>query len=231
MATGDQILKSWLRQKYTDNNTLKTTFQESNNPDSSGDTLVVPNTSNTLAEDTDINTLVASLRKMQNNTYLRHSPLWSSVNIQNVSEGALIAEPKKTDIDNLMTDLLAMHARYSKTATGCNYAPNTPTAFGSNDTRFTSFGNNSGNATSFDRTCFFWGSNYGSQKSGNTRRFTFSNFAEYATAFSRGGGTFTQRSGNATEFGAHTLTFTQRFNADFVVKSDGSVITNTNVVN
>ncbi len=219
----EQILKSWLRQKYTDNNTLKTNYSD-------GDSLPVPNTSNSLAEDTDINTLVTSLRKMQTNTYLRHSPLWSSVNVQNVSEGALIAETKKTDIDNLMTDLLAMNARYSKTPTECNYAPNTPTAFGSNDTRWTSFSNNPANATSFDRTCFFWGSNYGSNKNGNTRRFTFSNFAEYATGFGQGGGTFTQRSGNVTAFGAHTLTFTQRFNASFIVKSDGGIITNTNVV-
>ena len=110
MAVGDQILKSWLRQKYTDNNTLKSTF-------GSGTTLTVPDTSNSSASDTDINTLVTSLRAMRDNVYLRYSPLWSSVNIDNVSDGTLIAHTKKKDIDDLTTDLLAMNARYTKTAT------------------------------------------------------------------------------------------------------------------
>ena len=238
MAVGDNILKSWLRQKYTDNNTLKTNY-------GSGTTLNVPNTSNSLADDTDINTLVTSLRAMQSNTYLRYSPLWSSVNIQNVSEGSLIAHTKKVDIDNLMTDLLAMCANQSISPTGNNYRPNTPTAFGAHNAdsaNFTSFTNNASNlsfsqSTSWDETCFFWGSNYGSQKSGNTRRFTFSNFAEFASFSqtarfdSRGGGTFSHRSGNVTAFGAHTLTFTQRFNASFIVKSDRSLTTNSNIIN
>ena len=91
----EQILKSWLRQKYTDNNTLRTRYN-------SGDSLTVPDTSNSLADDTDINTLVTSLRKMQSNTYLRYSPLWSSVNINNVAQGDLIAQTKKTSIDKLI---------------------------------------------------------------------------------------------------------------------------------
>lgn len=236
MAVGDNILKSWLRQKYTDNNTLKTRF-------GSGSSLTVPDTSNSSAAATDINTLVTSLRAMQSNTYLRHSPLWSSVNIANVSAGTSIAHTKKVDIDNLMTDLLAMCANNTKTPTGCNYRANTPTSFTANDAHtnnFTAFTNNASNlsfsqSTSWDETCFFWGSNYGSNYRGNTRRFTFSNFAEFASFSqtarfdSRGGGTFTQRSGNAV-FGAHTLTFTQRFNASFVVKSDRSTTTNSNVV-
>ena len=232
----EEILKSWLRQKYTDNNTLRTNY-------GSGDSLTVPDTSNTLADDTDINTLVTSLRKMQSNTYLRYSPLWSSVNIDNVAQGDLIAQTKKTYIDNLMTDLLAMCANNTKTQVCTPYNPNTPTSFTAHNAdtaNFTAFSNNASNlsfsqSTSWDETCFFWGSNYGANYSGNSRRFTFSNYAEFASFSqtarfnSRGGGTFSHRSGNAV-FGAHTLTFTQRFNASFIVKSDRSTTTHSNIV-
>ena len=223
----EQILKSWLRQKYTDNNTLRTRYN-------SGDSLTVPDTSNSLADDTDINTLVTSLRKMQSNTYLRYSPLWSSVNINNVAQGDLIAQTKKTSIDNLMADLLAMCANNVKNPTGCPHQPNVPTAFGAHNgdgANFTSFTNNDSNVASFDQTCFYWGGNYGSNYRNTTRPYVFStNFAQFAASFSRGGGTFSHRSGNVTAFGANALTFTQRFTASFVVKSDRSTTTHSNVV-
>lgn len=228
----EQILKSWLQTKYTDNNTLKSRF-------GSGTTLIVPDTSNSLAQDTDINTLVTSLRKMQTNTYLRHSPLWSSVNINNVAQGDLIAQTKKTDIDNLMTDLLAMCANYSKLPI-CVHNPNVVTSFTANcsDTsNFTSFTNNASNysVTTFSQTCFFWGSNYGpSFFSNTTRPYRFeTNFSQttYSSngSCSKGGGTFSRNS--RAVYGNHEVMFAKRFNASFIVKSDRSTTTNTNVVN
>ena len=51
----EQILKSWLREKYNYNNTLKSSF-------GSGTTLTVPDASNSKAVTSDMNNLLASLR-------------------------------------------------------------------------------------------------------------------------------------------------------------------------
>jgi hypothetical protein len=86
---------------------------------------------------------------MQTNTYLRYSPLWSSVNINNVSASDIIANTKKDSIDNLITDLLAMCVNYSKTPT--EYAKNdsNATAFTFNSSNATAFTNNTANVTTF----------------------------------------------------------------------------------
>lgn len=51
------ILKNWLRTKYQNNNTLKSTYNV-------GTTLTVPDTSNSSAKASDMNALLTSLRAM-----------------------------------------------------------------------------------------------------------------------------------------------------------------------
>lgn len=239
----EQILKSWLRQKYIDNNTIKDTYKQED-PVYSGDTLVVPDTSNSLAEDTDINTLVTSLRKMQNNTYLRYSPLWSSVNINNVAEGNLIAVTKKNDVDNLITDLLGMCADYSKELACTSHQPNVATSYtrdcahANNFSAFSNVHTVFSQSTSFSQRCNFYPFNRGANFGSNSRIFSFStNFSQSCGQFSQstsfssnGGGTFSHTPGQVAVYGNHEVTFGHRFNASFIVKSDRSIVTHSNLV-
>ena len=243
----EQILKSWLRTKYTDNNTLKTTY-------GAGTTLTVPDTSNSLADDTNINTLLASLRAMQSNVYLRYSPLWSSVNISDVTAGSLIAQTKKTDIDNLIADLKAMCANYSKTAI-CAYDATNATGFTQNNGNITRFSQNSGNATRFSQNSS--NASYGFNHAFN-ERYTFNRSNSPNFVFRSGSGgffryddetsfgffgsnspTFGFFSTNSPTFGffaSNSPTFTQnsanfsrQFNYSFIVKSDKTTTSHTNV--
>lgn len=200
----EQILKSWLRQKYTDNNTLKDRYKQED-PVNSGDTLVVPDTSNSLADDVDINTLVTSLRKMQGNVYLRHSSLWDSVDVSNVTEGALILQNKKSDVDDLVTDLLAMCANYSKTL--CAVYSNNPVA---NFTRFDTnarFSQNSGNAS--------FGFNHSNLK------FTF-NRTNSSNGFNSTNGRCTQNSARCSKVSGRVTYTKQLSNISFTQNSGNS---------
>ena len=261
----EQILKSWLRQKYTDNNTLYSSY-------GAGTNLTVPNTSNTSALATDINTLVTSLRAMQSNVYLRYSPLWSTVDITNVTAQNLILETKKTAIDSLLNDLLAMNANYSKTPTDFTnktanvstfgHNASNATAFSQNNGNVTRFTQNSGNVTRFSRdngtsygfnhtnekytfnrsnspnfvfragfSNFFRDSDSTSYTFFNTNSPTFGFFASNSPTFgffASNSPTFTQDSTNATRFTRDTR-FSQRFNYSFIVKSDGSTTSHSNV--
>ena len=219
----EQILKSWLRSRYTDNNTINTTF-------SAGSTLTVPDTSNSTAEDTDINPLLTSLRAMQTNVYLRHSPLWSTVDLTAVSEGGIIAETKKTDIDNLTADLLQMCADYSYGLVGSCTEDSRVSSFGqdsrssgnSNDSRAAGFSQN--NQVSG------WGQNGSNGRRSYGRRTLASGF--FNNGRSTGNSNNGQSSGNTNNtanasFSNNTANFSQQFNYSFIVKSDRSVTVNS----
>lgn len=158
----ETILKSWLSQKYADNNTLKTNY-------SVGTSLTAPSESNPTASASHINNLLTSLQAMKTNVYLRYSPKWGTEQTL-VTAGNPISRTKKDEIDALVNDLLAMNARYSKTQTEytnrtgniTSYTQNSSnnTGFSQNDSnasRFTQFGNlqftfNSANRVGNDRT-------------------------------------------------------------------------------
>lgn len=263
----EQILKSWLRTKYTDNNTLRSTF-------GSGTTLTVPDTSNSLAQDTDINPLLASLRAMQSNEYLRYSALWSSVNLTNVADGNLIAQSKKTSIDNLIADLKAMCANYSKTPI-CAYNAANATAFSQNSTNATAFSQNSGNVTRFSQnsgnvSSFSQNSSnasYGFNHSFN-ERYTFNRKHSTNFVFRSGSGgffrdsdstsfgffgsnspsfgffgsnsptfgffasnspTFGHNATNSPTFTQNAANFSRQFNYSFIVKSDKTTVSHSNI--
>ena len=219
----EQILKSWLRSRYTDNNTIKTTFN-------AGSTLTVPDTSNSSAEDTDMNTLLTSLRAMQSNVYLRHSPLWSQVDLTAVSEGGIIAQAKKTDIDNLTADLLQMCANYSYGLVGSCVNDSRVSSFGqdsrssgnSNDSRVSSFSRNGDVAG--------WSQNTNGRRSNYTRRTLAGSF--FNNTRSNGNSNNSRSSGNSNDtsndsFTNKTANFSQQFNYSFIVKSDRSTTTNS----
>lgn len=232
----ESVLKSWLRQKYTDNNTLKSRF-------GSGTTLTVPDTSNSLAQDTDINTLLTSLRAMKTNVYLRYSPLWSSVNVDNVSEGTLIAQSKKTGIDNLMTDLLAMCVNYSKTPTEYSNSPQS-SSYGNEQSLWFAYNSQASGFTQFGNAGFSFNSVNGTLNTLNgCRQTSYGQCANYrasssyfrydtnASGFNNDqSARFTRNDGNNTRFTLHTQ-FSQRFNYSFIVKSDRSTTSHSNIGN
>ena len=221
----EQILKSWLRSRYTDNNTLKSTFN-------AGSTLTVPDTSNSTAEDTDMNTLLTSIRAMQSNVYLRHSPLWSTVDLTAVSEGGIIAETKKTDIDNLTADLLQMCANYSYTLNPAVCVQDTQASAFSKDSRSSGNSNNS-RASSFgsnNSQVAGWGQNGSNGSRSYGRRTLASSFFNNGnvTGFSNNSQSSgnTNNTANASSFAQNTR-FSQEFNYSFIVKSDRTTTSNT----
>ena len=186
------ILKNWLRTKYQNNNTLKSTYNV-------GTTLTVPDTSNSSAKASDMNALLTSLRAMQSNVYLRYSPLWGSVDLTNIDAGTLIADQQKLDINNLITDLLAMNARYSKNPTEFTDRASNATAFTNNTGNVTTFTQNSTNASAFSNN----GSNVSTftQNSSNATSFVFFDANLQFTFNSTNQLEFTRDARNVTRFG------------------------------